>query len=41
MRNNQAWMAFALGRLVESEAFDDVAGQVDPGFLLAEEHPVQ
>ena len=41
MRNNQAWMAFALGRLVETEAFDDVTGQVDPGFLLAEEHPVQ
>jgi hypothetical protein len=35
MRNNQAWMAFALGRLVESGAFDGV-GRVDPGFLPAD-----
>lgn len=33
MRNNQAWIAFALGRIVESEAFDDVTGRVDSNFL--------
>lgn len=37
MRNNQAWMAFALGRMVESDAFD--TGRVDPGFLPAEAGP--
>ena len=39
MRNNQAWMAFALGRLVESEAFEDVTGRVDAGFLREGRRP--